>query len=279
MSQGFRQGTRVDPIRRLSQNQVHWMDEASLAMLDNPGVHCFNEQAVDILDKAGCVVRKVGQGDTPSWQARFPADLVRRCIESAPHEIVLGARDPSQKLRLNSREPLVYYGTGSETNIFLESSIQHFVSRDDPQQTHDLPVYEKGRGCLKNLCRAAKVCNSLDNVDFYIRNVNIQDPEITPDNKDVNVFLGSLMYMTRHVQAGLVNIDRLDDVLHMARLFAGGADALRDNPLISFITCIIVSPLQMVDDTTEKLIAIARAGMPVVLSSSPQGGSVSSLGG
>jgi trimethylamine--corrinoid protein Co-methyltransferase len=133
------------------------------------------------------------------------------------------------------------------------------------------------RGCAAYLCQSAKLCNALPNADFFIRNVNLQDEDITADNKDVNVFMAALMHMAKHVQAGLVNLGRLDEVLTLAGIAAGGAEKLAENPVISFITCLIKSPLQMVDDTTEKVIAIAERGMPLVISSSPQGGSTAPI--
>ncbi|HKI81408.1 MAG TPA: trimethylamine methyltransferase family protein, partial [Pseudodesulfovibrio sp.] len=42
---------------------------------------------------------------------------------------------------------------------------------------------------------------------------------------------------------------------------------------ISFITCVFKSPLQLVDDTADKVHAIVEKGLPLVISSSPQGGS------
>lgn len=59
----------------------------------------------------------------------------------------------------------------------------------------------------------------------------------------------------------------------MGEIITGGPEALRDNPVLSFITCVNKSPLQMESDSTEKMIQIVRRDMPVVLSSSPQGGS------
>jgi trimethylamine--corrinoid protein Co-methyltransferase len=66
-------------------------------------------------------------------------------------------------------------------------------------------------------------------------------------------------------------------VIKLAEIAVGGPDRLKENPVVSFITCLIKSPLQMVEDTTEKLIAIAERGMPVVISSSPQGGSTAPI--
>ncbi|MCK4838417.1 MAG: trimethylamine methyltransferase family protein, partial [Desulfobulbaceae bacterium] len=50
-------------------------------------------------------------------------------------------------------------------------------------------------------------------------------------------------------------------------------EELRKNPILSFIACVFKSPLQLVDDTAEKVFAIVEQGLPLVISSSPQGGS------
>lgn len=276
MEQDQRRATSVKPVERISKDQVMLLHEASLAILENPGIHCFNEQAANLLKEAGCTVEEV-DGYDKSWQVHFPRDVVEKAIRSAPTKVVLGARKRENRLVLDSHVPAVYFGTGSETNIYLETELADFVGKDDSSQTLRAPVYRNSRGSVRNLSRSAKLCDNLDNVDFFIRNVNVQDDDITADNKDVNVFLASLMHTSKHVQAGIVEADRLDDVLTLAELVAGGPDELKENPIISFITCLIKSPLQMVEDTTDKLIRIAQKGMPVVISSSPQGGSTAPI--
>ena len=96
---------------------------------------------------------------------------------------------------------------------------------------------------------------------------------MNPDNHDVNKFFASLNNTTKHVQAGLTKVDKLMDVVRMAEIITGGPEALRENPIISFIACVLKSPLQLVDDTADKVFAIVEAGLPLVISSSPQGGS------
>jgi trimethylamine--corrinoid protein Co-methyltransferase len=60
--------------------------------------------------------------------------------------------------------------------------------------------------------------------------------------------------------------------MEMGRIIAGGAEAFEANPIFSFITCVVKSPFQVVDDTAEKLIEIASRRVPVVISSCPMGG-------
>jgi trimethylamine--corrinoid protein Co-methyltransferase len=107
--------------------------------------------------------------------------------------------------------------------------------------------------------------------------VNIQDRDITEDNKDVNKFFASLNNTTKHVMSGLTSLMQLDNVVNMAKLIVGGEEELRRNPIISFITCLVKSPLQFVDDTTETFIEVCRRGLPVVVSSSPQAGSTAPM--
>jgi trimethylamine--corrinoid protein Co-methyltransferase len=136
-----------------------------------------------------------------------------------------------------------------------------------------VPQFHERRGNAELLTRAANLSEHLEHLDFFIRPVNVQDPGVDKTNHDVNKFFASLNNITKHVQAGLTRLESLPDVVRMAEMIAGGPEALRDNPLISFIACVFKSPLQLVQDTAEKVFAIVEAGLPLVISSSPQGGS------
>ncbi len=267
-----RPGTLVQPRVRIDEDQVQMLHEASLDILADPGIVCHNAHAAEIYGNAGCDVREESTHQT-IWNIRFPEEVITRILETVPTEVMLGARNPDNTLQLNAAEPMVYFGTGAETNHILQSELTTYVKKDAPSIEKQGVAFHRERGSLLHLCQSAKLCNALDHVDFFIRNVNIQDPDITPENKDVNMFMAALMYMTKHVQAGLEDLRSLDTVIQLAERIAGGEEALRQNPIISFITCVIKSPLQMVDDTTEKLIRIAEQGIPVAISSSPQGGS------
>jgi trimethylamine--corrinoid protein Co-methyltransferase len=88
----------------------------------------------------------------------------------------------------------------------------------------------------------------------------------------VNKFLASLNNITKHVQAGLTNIEALDEVLKVGHIIAGGEKAFQDNPVLSFICCAIKSPLQLVRDTADTFMQISKRRAPVVISSCPMGG-------
>jgi trimethylamine--corrinoid protein Co-methyltransferase len=271
MKNGFREGVVIKhPFRRLAPEEIEAVDKASCTILEEIGVLCYNEEAVDILGKGGC---RVDRHDERSFKVRMPAAVVREAVGLAPSKITLGARDPKNSLVLDASVPRIYFGSGSEANIWLETDIENFRSEKDPERTKRIPVHRDTPGSVEKLARAARLAERLDNLDFFIRPLNIQDEDVTEDNHDVNKFYASLANMTKHVQAGVTNVKQLDNVLRMAEIMAGGREALRRNPIVSFITCVVKSPLQMVEDATRKLMEICRRDMPVVVSSSPQGGS------
>ncbi len=275
MSEQFRKGVIVrEPFKRLSDEEIKIIDKASTDILENLGLQCFNGEAADIFSKNKC---EVSRRDERSWLVKIPAGVLKEAVSMAPSKVKLGARDPENSLMLDAEVSRIYFGSGSETNIWLDAHMETFVSENDPEKKKRLAVYTQKRGTIERLSIAARLAEQLENLDFFIRPVNIQDEEINENNHDVNKFYASLNNTGKHVMAGLTSLDQLDNVVKMAEIIAGGPEALKENPVISFITCTVKSPLEMVDDATQKLIEFSKRGLPFVVSSSPQGGSTAPI--
>ncbi len=265
------------PYERMTSEQVLQIHQASTQILHDPGLISFNRQAADIFQRHGAEVTSVSTSDNPCWLVKIPEKLVLDALDSAPKLVKLGARNRDNTLIMKGEEPRVYFVSGSETNIWLDVDFQTYFKKSDPNSQVVMPEFHRRRGTVMDLCQAAHLCEHLETLDAFIRPVNIQDRDITEDNKDVNKFFASLNNTTKHVMAGLTSLRQLDNVLNMARLIAGGEGGLHENPLISFITCLVKSPLQFVDDTTQTMIEICRRGLPVVISSSPQAGTTAPI--
>ena len=272
-----RQGVLVEPYQRLNEIQVEQVHRLSMEILTDPGIICFNKDATEIFAGSGAEVTAVKEERLPYWILRIPEKLILEAIGAAPRVVKLGARNEDNCLILDGHEPRVRFASGSETNNWLEVDIEAFVSKREPGREINFPVFRTEKGNTDRLATAAHLCEHLDSWDGFLRPVNIQDDEINDDNKDVNKFFTSLNNTSKHVMAGLTQLDQLDNVIKMAQLIAGGEEKFRDNPIISFITSLIKSPLQLVDDTSQKTIEIARRGVPLVISSAPQGGSTAPI--
>lgn len=252
-----REGVLVKPHDRLSEDQVRLVDEVSRTLLEDIGVLCYNKEAVEVFRNAGA---KIEDADG-CHRVKIPGKIVDQCVESAPSTIVLGARNPENKLILDALEPRVRFGSGSETNVWLEVDFQD-----------GKPKFTRQPGSIERLCKAAHLCDNLEHLDFFIRCVNIQDEEVTFENKDVNKFYASLNNITKHVQAGLTNLECLDDIIQLGQIISGGKEAFEKEPVISFIACVVKSPLQIVNDTAATFMEVAKKRVPIVVSSCPMGG-------
>ena len=272
-----RQGILVEPYRRINDEQIALIHRLSMKILADLGITCFNSDAAEFFADGGAEVTTVKEGRLPYWILKIPEDLIQEAIEAAPKVVKLGARNEDNCLILNGHEPRVRFASGSEANNWLEVDIEAFISRNEPGREVNFPVFRIEKGSTNRLATAAHLCEYLDSWDGFLRPVNIQDDEIDDDNKDVNKFFVSLNNTSKHVMAGLTQLSQLDNVIKMAKLIVGGEEKFIDNPIISFITSLIKSPLQLVDDTSQKTIEIAKRGVPLVVSSAPQGGSTAPI--
>ncbi len=272
-----RQGVLVEPYQRLKVEQVEQIHRASLAILTDPGVMCFNRHAAEIFGDHGAEVLSIDQGSAACWLLKIPEKVIADAVRVVPKVVKLGARDENNSLILDGHEPRVRFASGSEANNWLDIDVETFVSKRDSGIEVELPMFRVEKGTVDRLAIAARLCEYLDSWDSFLRTVNIQDDDITDDNKDVNKFFAALNNTTKHVMSGLTELSQLSNIIRMSQLIVGGEERLRDNPIISFIACIIKSPLQLVDDTTQKAMEIAKRGIPLVISSSPQGGSTAPI--
>ena len=272
-----RQGVLVEPYIRLKQEQVEQIHRASLDILTDPGIICFNPGAAEVFGDFGAEVTPMEQEGAPRWLVRIPEKIVSEALQTAPKTVKLGARDENNCLILDGGESRVHFASGSEANNWLDVDVEKFVSQRDPGHEVDLPVFQVQKGTVDRLAKAAHLCEHLDSWDGFLRPVNIQDDDINDDNKDVNKFFASLNNTTKHMMSGLTQLSQLDNVIKMAHIIVGGEDEFKKNPIVSFITCVVKSPLQLVKDTTQTAMEVARRGIPLVISSSPQGGSTAPI--
>ncbi|MCL0036613.1 trimethylamine methyltransferase family protein, partial [Dehalococcoidia bacterium] len=225
-----REGILVhNPYERMTKEQVRQIHHASMQILTDPGLISFNRRAAEIFASNGAEVTPVSSGDHPTCLVKIPEKLVLHALDSAPRIVKLGARNPDNALILNGEEPRVYFVTGSETNIWLDVEFPTYVKKSDPKIEIQVPEFRPRRGTVADLCQSAHVCEHLETLDGYIRTVNIQDKDITEDNKDVNKFFASLNNTTKHVMSGLTSLSQLDNVVNMARIIAGGEEELKQN--------------------------------------------------
>jgi trimethylamine--corrinoid protein Co-methyltransferase len=151
----FREGVLVKPYERLNAEQLTWLDQASLSILEDPGIWCYNERAATLLKEHGARVWEEDGSGAPCWRVSFQSGLIKETVAQAPSRFVLGARIPENRLLIDAEIPRVYFGTGSEANIWLDAEMEDFVSKTNSDVEVKVPRYTERRGSTALLSRAA----------------------------------------------------------------------------------------------------------------------------
>jgi len=123
-----RNGVLVKPYHRLNEEQTEKIHRASLSILLDPGIICFNRDAAQIFGDSGAEVIPSGDESGKSWLLKIPERVISEAVSVAPKVVKLGARDEDNCLVLDGSEPRVRFASGSEANNWLDVDIEPFVS-------------------------------------------------------------------------------------------------------------------------------------------------------
>jgi trimethylamine--corrinoid protein Co-methyltransferase len=198
----------------LTAEQVRRLHQAALEILERTGVQVEEPEALRLFQEAGAVV------DREAARVRIPRALVEDAVDWAPSRVVLAGRDPKWDLELEGAR--VHVGTGGAALNVL-----------------DLETGQPRPAVLRDVAELARLVDALDNVHFYL--VPVYPTDLGKDIVDVNTCYVGLANTTKHVQSGVYAVDGIRDTVEMCEHISGGAQQLRERPIVSFITSWMVS--------------------------------------
>ncbi len=229
-----------------SDDELYEIHLATLEVLQKTGIFVEDQEALDIFDGGGAVV------DPKNKIVKISPYLVEDAVRSAPPKLNLAGRNP-------------------KNDIVLESNRVGFTNFGEGVQMID-PYTGKVRPSVKaDVAATALMVDYLSDVDVYERAVGAHDvPQAVAQLHNAEAWMANT---SKHGFMGPFDGMQLEKIVKMAAAIAGGKDKLRERPIVSFITC-PVSPLKLVKDCCEIIIASARNGMVVnILSMAMAGGS------
>ncbi len=243
-----RPGIPASPYKPLSNEEVDQMANAALRVLEESGMAVYSSTALDAFKEAGANVSEEDR------VVRFPRSMVEDAIASNPSSITLHSRDDEFDCALEKNR--VHYGTGGTAIYVLDPD----TGERRPSTTEDVILN-------------ARLVNELENVHLFTINVFPNDID-AKDEIDVNRFFHALDNTTKHVMGGPYSMEGCQKVVKMAQTLAGGAEELRNEPFVSFIT-LIISPFKIDKDYGEITCYVAKEGLPVVVPTEPMCGTTS----
>jgi len=269
-----REGILVErPYEMVSQKEIERIHDASVKLLRDPGMICWNREAAEIFHGSGAEVTEVSPSEPPSWTLKIPEKMILQAINDAPKAIKLGARNKDNTVIVNGEESRVFF-TGGSSEPILDVDFDTFTKKSDPSVEAQVPVFRRRQGPnIDDLTKAAHVSEYLETMDSFSPAPSLYDEGITLENHGVNRAFVALNNITKHVKlSGAVTVEEIPWLVKMAEIIAGGAEKLRENPILSLEEGPVLSPLQFPDDAVQRLIVSCRTGLPYWFALEPDAG-------
>lgn len=220
-------GLRMEILTAEEVEEIHL---GTLEVLEKTGVFVEDDTARQRFGDHGAEV------DEREKIVRIPPYMVEDAVRSAPRKVVLAGRDP-------------------EHDLVLESNRVHFTNFSEGVKINDLASGENRDPIKQDLVDSARVIDYLPEVDFCEKAMGAHDVDqaaVALHNAEAY-----LTNTTKHCAFGPVNGVLLNKILEMGHLIAGGFEAFKRRPLVSFTTC-PVSPLKLIQDCCEIIMEAAR---------------------
>jgi trimethylamine:corrinoid methyltransferase-like protein len=233
-----------------AQDQLELMKARVFELLEHRGVKMDHPEVLKLMDKAGATV------DFDSRIVRLSKEFLAEQISQAPTKITLAGRNGKNSVEI-PREDGTFHtrtNTGAQSWIDLESGKYRRITAAD-------------------VIDWARLADRLDQISFCAFPVPGDVPTATPDVHALNLMLQNV---EKHVWVQPYTKESVDYLIKLAVVAAGGEQALRANPLVSFITCSL-TPLEFKCMDLDIILKCARKGIPLHACSLPGAGATAPI--
>ncbi|HQJ27233.1 MAG TPA: trimethylamine methyltransferase family protein [Thermoleophilia bacterium] len=235
---------RISYLTAADREYVH---EQVVRVLGDVGVAYNTPEAIDLLADAGAPV------DRELLTAKLPWELVERCLATCPRQVLLAARDPAHD---------VVVGDGSLT--FCTDGTGTYLL-DDVSGV-------RSEGSASALRTVMKLFDALPEVDYTWPSISARD--LCPLTAALEIEAISLTACSKHVQDEVRDPTHVGPLLEILEAVAGAP--LCERPIFSTIDC-TVAPLQHERKMTEATLALAHAGVPILILPMPLAGTTAPI--
>ena len=240
--------TSYPALAFLSADDKNGIHQAVHTILSEIGMRIFHDEALALLETAGCPADSDGI-------VKIPAKMIQKAIESAPSNIAVYDRTGRHAMDLGQRR--AYFGTGSDLIYSFDSETM------------------QRRPCvLEDVGRAARVCDALPNIDFIMSFAHPSDQ--SPELAYLLSFHAMAVNSTKPIVTTAVGREDLSEMVEIARILRNGKEELQSKPYLLHYTEPI-SPLKHPFESVDKLLFCAENFIPVVYSPAPISGSTAPL--
>jgi len=231
-------------LNLLSKAELAHIHNATLEILENPGLLVPSKRALEILEKAGAYV------DYEKTRVTIPPHVIEEALKKAPKTIKYCARNPKYDFTLEKKEI-------------------HFTTDGYGVYIRDFETGERRNSTSTDLAKWAVLADHLNMIHVFWPSIA---PADIPDAVEgLHTLIISLNNTEKHVESDAYTARDAQYVIEVAAAIVGGKEELKKRPIISAVQCPI-APLGYDKGLIEAVIEFARAGVPVVPLSMPLAG-------
>jgi trimethylamine--corrinoid protein Co-methyltransferase len=231
--------TQLSVLSEQEKKQVH---EASLEILETVGVRVESDLARRYFAEAGAEVNQTTR------VVKLPRDLVEKCLNLVPKNIVLGSRRPGWDLHLNGEDSWLV-ADGEASSIWeYESKTRRATNFQDWLQ-------------------ATRLLDVVDEVGVYW--CMVEGGLGSESHTDLLRYWRHLFgNFSKHIQDPINHKDYAPWLLEVLQIVFGSKQEIIEKKPYSFLVC-PQSPLIIDEQYTEALLALAGWGIPVAIMPMP----------
>jgi len=233
-----------------AQDQLELMTARVYELLEHRGVKMDHPEVLKLMDKAGATV------DFDSKMVRLSKAFLEEQISQAPTKITLAGRNGENRVEIPRHDGTFHTrtNTGAQSWIDLESGKYRRITAAD-------------------VIDWARLADRLDQISLCGFPVPSDVPTATPDVHALNLMLQNV---EKHVWVQPYTQESVDYLIDLAVAGAGGEQALRAHPRVSFITCSL-TPLEFKGMDLDIILKCARNGIPLHACSLPGAGATAPI--
>ncbi|MDA0952112.1 MAG: trimethylamine methyltransferase family protein [Proteobacteria bacterium] len=229
---------RFPPVEPLSADELEFIQDRSLKVLEEIGMEFLHDTALDVLDKAGAEV------DRARRHVRLPRELVTASVAKAPAQFTLHARNPAR-------------------NRILGGNHINFCPVASPPFCHDL---DGGRreGNFEDYYKFLKLGQSFNILHFF-GGYPVEPTDLPAASRHLDCLAAFVTLTDRAWHAYSLGAERIEDALEIAAIARGKSrEALKGEA--SIVTVVNAnSPLRYDTPMLDGLLKMAEGGQVVIL--------------
>ena len=233
-----------------AQDQLELMKARVFELLEHRGVKMDHPEVLKLMDRAGATV------DFDSKIVRLSKEFLKEQISQSPTKITLAGRNGENCVEIPRDDGTFHTrtNTGAQSWIDLESGKYRRITAAD-------------------VIDWARLADRLEQISICGFPVPSDVPTATPDVHALNLMLQNV---EKHVWVQPYTQESVDYLIKLAMVAAGGEQALRAHPLVSFITCSL-TPLEFKCMDLDIILKCARNGIPLHACSLPGAGATAPI--